>query len=289
MEVTSDQMVRFKDLVYSRSHLTFSRSREPQLRRWIVQRATEGKYRSFDEYYQSLCSDTREFEQLLALITTRETYFFRMPDQFDVLKDVVLPEIVEREGRLSLQALSRKEPYRMRLHVWSAGCATGQETYSLSMQLLETLRYAKAWDIKVLGTDINPEVLETARAGYYEVTRLESMPARIIERYCRRPSPHQILLEDEVKAITEFQVMNLRNLGEQESFKNAFDIIFCRNVMIYFDLPAQQQLITALSACLKQGGYLFTGEGEVLHLFRHELEMTDKNGCIFYRRPNATC
>jgi chemotaxis protein methyltransferase CheR len=288
MEVTSDQMVRFKDLVYRRSHLTFHQSREPQLRRWIVQLASEGKYRTFEEYYHALSSDAREFEQLLVLITTRETYFYRMPNQFEVLRNVVLPEIVEREGMLSLQSLSRKEPYRMRLHVWSAGCATGQETYSLSMQILETLRYPKAWDITVLGTDINPDALETARAGLYDATRLGSMPPQIIERYCGSLSAQKIILSDEVKAITKFQVMNLRNLSEQAFFKSAFDIIFCRNVMIYFDLPAQQQLVTALSACLKPGGHLFTGEGEVLHLYQHELEVMEKDGCIWYRRPKAT-
>jgi chemotaxis protein methyltransferase CheR len=288
MEVTSDQMARFKDLVYRRSHLTFHQSREPQLRRWVVQLATEGKYPSFEEYYHALCSDAREFELLLVLITTRETYFYRMPNQFEVLRNVVLPEIVEREGILSLQALSRKEPYRMRLHVWSAGCATGQETYSLSMQIIETLRYPKAWDITVLGTDINPDALETARAGHYDATRLGSIPPQIIERYSRSVSPHKIVLSDEVKAITKFQVLNLRNLSEQVLFKSAFDIIFCRNVMIYFDLPAQQQLVTALSACLKPGGHLFTGEGEVLHLYQHELEVMEKDGCIWYRRPKAT-
>jgi chemotaxis protein methyltransferase CheR len=274
--------------VYGRSCLSFPQSRELQLRRWLVQLATAGKYRSFDEYYQALCSDIHEFERLVSLITTRETYFFRMPGQFEVLRDVVLPEIVDREGRASLHALSRKEPYRMKLRAWSAGCATGQETYSLSMQILDTLRYHKAWDIQVLGTDINPHALETARAGHYDVMRLGSMPAQLIERYCGPCLSQELVMPDEVKAITEFQVMNLRNLPEQESFKEAFDIIFCRNVMIYFDLAAQQGLVSALSKCLKPGGYLFTGEGEVLHLYSHELEVEEKGGCILYRRPRGT-
>lgn len=288
MEVTSDQMVRFKELVYDRSCLSFPQSREPQLRRWLVQLATAGKYRSFDEYYLALCSDIHEFERLVSLITTRETYFFRMPGQFEALRDVVLPEIVDREGRASLHALSRMEPYRMKLRAWSAGCATGQETYSLAMQILDTLRYHKAWDIQVLGTDINPDALETARAGHFDVMRLGSMPAQLIERYCGPCLPQELVMPEEVKAITEFQVMNLRNLPQQGSFKDAFDIIFCRNVMIYFDLAAQQGLVSALSGCLKPGGYLFTGEGEVLHLYSHELEVVEKGGCILYRRPRGT-
>src|SRR5574341_549560 len=165
MEITSDQLDRFKELVYSRSNLSFPGNREQQLQRWLRQRAVESKSRSVDEYYQTLTSDAHEFEKLVALITTRETYFFRMPGQFEALRDVVLPEIVDREGKASLRALSRQEPYRMRLRAWSAGCATGQEAYSLAMQVLEALRYPKAWDARVLGTDINADGLETARAG----------------------------------------------------------------------------------------------------------------------------
>jgi chemotaxis protein methyltransferase CheR len=288
MEIARDQLDRFKELVYSRSNLSFPGNREHQLQRWLRQRAVESKSRSVDEYFQMLSSDPREFERLVALITTRETYFFRMPGQFEALRDVVLPEIVDREGRTSLRALShQKPPYRMRLRAWSAGCATGQEAYSLAMQVLESLRYPKAWDARVLGTDINADALETARAGRYDVTRLGSMPPPLIERYFQVCSPEEITVTDAVREITEFSVLNLRTLPEQESFKNAFDIIFCRNVMIYFDLPAQQRLVTALTACLKPGGYLFTGEGEVLHLYRHDFEVKEMNGSIFYRKPDG--
>jgi chemotaxis protein methyltransferase CheR len=287
MHITNDQLDRFKELVYSRSNLSFPGNREQQLLRRLAQRAADARFRSVDEYYQALASDPNEFERLVALITTRETYFFRMPGQFEALRDVVLPEIVDREGKASLRALSRQEPYRMRLRAWSAGCATGQEAYSLAMQVLEALRYPKAWDARVLGTDINADGLETARAGRYNVTRLGSMPPPLIERYFQVCSPDEITVSDEVREITEFSVLNLRTLPEQESFKNAFDIIFCRNVMIYFDLPAQQRLVTALAACLKPGGYLFTGEGEVLHLYRHDFEVREMQGSIFYRRPDG--
>jgi chemotaxis protein methyltransferase CheR len=287
MEITSDQLDRFKELVYSRSNLSFPGNREQQFQRWLAQRVVESKARSVDEYYQSLCSDHREFDRLVALITTRETYFFRMPGQFEALRDMVLPEIVDREGKASLRALSRQESYRMRIRAWSAGCATGQEAYSLAMQVLEALRYPKAWDAKVLGTDINADSLETAKAGQYDVTRLGSMPPPLIDRYFRVCLPDEIVVSDGVREITEFEVLNLRALPEKESFKNAFDIIFCRNVMIYFDLPAQQRLVTALAACLKPGGYLFTGEGEVLHLYRHDFEVKEMYGSLFYRKPDG--
>ncbi len=284
MKLSADDIGKFKNLVYNRCHLSFPEGRETQFRHWIMRRMTEGTYRSTDEYYRALSTDEFEFERLVALITTRETYFFRMPHQFEALGDVVLPEIVEREGKKAMKALSRGETCRMRLRAWSAGCATGQETYSLSMQILNTVRYAKAWDIKVMGTDINTDALEIAKAGRYDHLRLGKTPARFIERYFGLGLHEEVVVSDEVKEITEFQRLNLKNLPEMGSLRNYFDIILCRNVMIYFDLPAQQRLVSALSACLKPGGYLFTGEGEVLHLHDHHLEVRERGECIFYRK-----
>lgn len=287
MEMTAETIGRFKDLVYDRCHLTFPVSREPQFRRWIVRRAEEGRHRSLADYYQMLANNTAEFEQFLALITTRETYFFRMPEHFEALAHSVLPGIVDREGKKAMAALARGEKYRMRLEVLSAGCATGQETHSLAMQILDSIRYPKAWDITITGTDLNPDALETARRAVYGTLRLGKTPARCIEKYFIPQSPEEIVLSEEVRKITRFETMNLRNLPAMNTFKDKFDIIFCRNVMIYFDLPAQQRLIAALTDCLRPGGYLFTGEGEVLHLYEHSLNILEKNNTVFYQKPEG--
>lgn len=285
MELTDDTMVRFKGLVYNRCNLSFPVTRETQLRRWLVHRAVEGRHGSLEDYYRTLVADEREFERLISLITTRETYFFRMPDHFRALKEIVLPEIADREGKKAMKAISRGEAGRMRLRAWSAGCATGQEAYSLAMQLLDTLRYPRAWDLKVLGTDINAEALETARAGKYDGTRMGNLPPQFPCRFFSSNASGEVVVADDLRTITEFRPLNLRQLPETEDFRNAFDLIFCRNVMIYFDLAAQQRLITALADCLVPGGYLFTGEGEVLHLYEHSFEMIERSGCLYYRKP----
>jgi len=288
MELTAENLVMFKDLVYHRCHLSFPQSRETQLRRWLLHRLEEGQHGSLAEYYRVLSTNDQEFERLIALITTRETYFFRMPEQFEALRDMVLPKIIDREGKKSIQALSRGEASRMTLRAWSAGCAYGQEAYSLSMQVLDTIRYSKAWDLKVLGTDINADALEVAKIGRYDRLRLGKTPAPFLEKYFNAYSAEEIVVCDEAKEITEFQKMNLRNLPEMDSFRNLFDIIFCRNVMIYFDLSAQQRLVTALAGCLKSGGYLFTGEGEVLHLYTHSFEVIEREKSVFYRKPEGS-
>jgi chemotaxis protein methyltransferase CheR len=287
MEFTTEIMIRFKDLIYSRTYLSFSWRREDLLRRWILQQAEALRCRSLDDYYELLSSDGKEFEQLIALVTTRDTYFFRMPGHFEALAEVVLPEIAEREGGKAFCARPGRELHRMRLRVWSAGCATGQEPYSVSIQILDTIRYAKAWDIKVLGTDINTDALAVAKAGRYNVMGVGKMPAQFIERYFEVIGLEEISLSEEVRGITEFETLNLRNLPDRKELKNAFDIIFCRNVMIYFDQPAQQRLVTALWESLIPGGYLFTGEGEVLHPTSHEFEVKEWRESIFYRRPEG--
>jgi len=284
MELTAKNIGMFKELLYERCHLSVPESREMLLRRWITQFAEEGKYRSVNDYYRALMEDRREFERLVSMITTRETYFFRMPAQFEALRDVVIPELVDREGRASMKALSGGTPHRMRLRAWSSGCATGQEAYSLAMQILESLRYPKAWDVKVLGTDINRDAIDLAKLGRYDSQRLGKTPSSFVERYFTVCTPQEIVVSDEVKEITEFRMLNLRDLPGEESLKNSFDIIFCRNVMIYFDLAAQQRLVSALSACLVPGGCLFTGEGEVLHLYDHSLEVLERGEAVYYRK-----
>ncbi len=290
MEPTTDAIDRIKDLVYSRSHLSFPPSREAQLKRWLIQRTEEGGHDSLDAYYRVLVTNDQEFDRLLSLITTRETYFYRMPAQFRTLADRVLPAIVEREGREALRALSEGRTYRMTLRAWSAGCATGQETFSLAMQIVDGIRYAKAWDIEVLGTDINAEALAFARRARYDLLRMGHTPVEIMQRFfipCA-DAGEKIMIAEEAREVTRFATVNLRHLDSMASFRNAFDIIFCRNVMIYFDLPAQQRLVTALTACLRPGGYLFTGEGEVLHLYEHDLLMIEEDDCIYYQRPERT-
>jgi chemotaxis protein methyltransferase CheR len=284
MHLTGSDLERFKRLVYERSLLSFPAAREEQFKRSLVQRIKEGDFRSPDDYYTVLHADAGEFDRLLSLITTQETYFFRMPEHFEILDEVVLPGIIEREGRAAAGSLARGEKHRMRLWAWSAGCATGQEAYSLAMQIHHGLRYGKAWDVKVLGTDINTRGLAVARQGRYHTLRLGRTPSQLIEKYFEIHSVEEVEVASEVKELTEFRVMNLRNLTAAHGYTNSFDIVFCRNVMIYFDRPAQERLVAALVACLRPGGYFFTGEGEVLHLYDHHLELIEHRSSIFYRK-----
>lgn len=284
VDVTDGDLERVRELVYGRCHLTFPPSRQEQLRRWVKTCMAAGGFRSCDEYRCSLASNAGEFQRFISRVTTKETYFFRLPEQFEALRDDVLPALVERESRRSMQTLAKGAPCRPRLHAWSAGCATGQEAYSLAMQVLDCIKYPRAWDLTVLGTDIDAGALATARRGCYDRGRFEKVPPSFLERFFLPNPDSSVSVTDEVKAVTEFQELNLKDLATAASFQGRFDVILCRNVMIYFDHPAQQRLVTDLAACLRPGGFLFTGEGEVLHLYRHGFETIERERCIFYRK-----
>jgi chemotaxis protein methyltransferase CheR len=184
-------------------------------------------------------------QKVIDAITTNETYFLREPAHFEALRRVILPEL-----------LKMRENTR-RLRFWSAAASTGQEAYSLAMLLLEM--GLGGWNIEILGTDLSSKVLERARAGRYsqlEVNR--GLPASYLLKYFQREGL-QWEIQDEVKRLVRFQQFDLRSpmraLGP-------FDAVFCRNVLIYFDLPTKTRIIAEIHGTLFRGGYLFLGSTE---------------------------
>ena len=191
-------------------------------------------------------SEAKLLHSVVEAMTTNETYFFREPAHFDALKTVVLPPLIE----------SRKATRR--LSVWSAAASSGQEAYSLAMLLLEM--GLQHWDVKILGTDLSSNMLKRAAAASYsqlEVNR--GLPASLLVKYFKQSGPTWEL-KPQVTKLASFQPLDLRagmrGLGP-------FDIVFCRNVLIYFDLETKLRVAEQLRSTLSPGGYLFLGASEV--------------------------
>ncbi|QGU32594.1 CheR family methyltransferase [Thermochromatium tepidum] len=186
-----------------------------------------------------------ERQHLIDLLTTNETYFYREPAHFDYLREHVLPDYRGRELRL-----------------WSAACSTGEEVYTLAMVLSDALGMG---DWRVLGTDISQRVLEQARQGIYPLERARHLPRHWLERYCLkgvRTQAGKLLIDPRLKSRVRLEQHNLlqsRREGER------FDIIFLRNVLIYFDLPTKQRVIDLIFESLRPGGWLFISHVESLH------------------------
>jgi chemotaxis protein methyltransferase CheR len=224
---------------------------------------------SFSEYCRLLESSDGDSERLMLVnaITTNHTAFFREPHHFDILVKNLLPTIAAAQG-------SRNG----RLRIWSAGCSTGEEPHTLAMVLCEHRALLPGWDIKILATDLDTNVVAHATAGVYDADRLKTIPTALLKKYVEVQPDGSGVMDDAVRSLISFAPLNLL---EAWPMKGPFDIIFCRNVVIYFDKPTQRRLFDRQAELLKPDGWLIVGHSESL------LNVTDRFqlvGRTTYRR-----
>jgi chemotaxis protein methyltransferase CheR len=291
-----DQMTiaAIADLVERRSRLSFAGRKTEQLRRRVLERMAVLGVDDPQAYRSRLQRDEGEEAALLDLLTTNETFFFRNPRQFDYLMERIVPRLESERGEQVMQGWGTHGIFspesRMKLRIFCAGCSTGEEPYSLAMALLRTIRYPRAWDIRICAVDLSRACLESAERGWYGDHRLRSLAPEFRRRYLE-PCGEGMTVTEEVRRMVSFAPYNLGRMldGEPLPFggEETFDLIFCRNVMIYFSFESQQELVAALSRRLHPGGYLFTGDGEPLHLYRHDLQAVDEAGCLIYRKAGG--
>ncbi|HZL07305.1 MAG TPA: protein-glutamate O-methyltransferase CheR, partial [Coriobacteriia bacterium] len=261
-DITPLQFERLRGLIHTASGIHVDDDRLDPLRISLLARGTRLGCAGLDEYLAVLAADPRELDELLELVTINETSFFRFPQQFDALRSVVLPELTaraEREGR--------------RLRIWSAGCSTGEEAYSIAMAVADAGVKATAGPAVVLGTDVSTRALEAARAAIYGRRAVVNVPAELLARHFEdvdggyRVAPH-------VKNLVEFRQHNLVSELGPVGPGEAWDAIFCRNVTIYFQLESTERVIASFYDALVPGGYLFIGHSETLTPFDTGFDMT---------------
>jgi chemotaxis protein methyltransferase CheR len=215
------------------------------------------KLKNFDEYLLYLEKDhsQQELRMMIDSLTTNKTNFFREMPHFDYLKNRVLPALAGKKIR-----------------IWSAGCSTGEEPYSIAIMLREELHAVDTQDVVLLATDISSRVLSKAKEGVYPEEALKEVPQTIISKYfAPAPSSGQRLFraQENLKKLIRFAHLNL--MGEWP-MKGPFNVIFCRNVMIYFDKETQCTLVDRYFELLTPGGYLFIGHSESLTGFQHRFK-----------------
>lgn len=238
------------------------------LERRLQNRLAENQLASFlDYYYLLLYGSNREKELgcVVDVLTTNETYFFREMNQLRTFGGEIIPEVA-----------GRKKKNRLRL--WSAGCSTGEEAYTLAMIMMEhpSLR---GWEIEIFASDISQRVLEAARKGIYRTSSFRSMEPSFREKYFRRLDSGRLRIDDKVKGLVNFGYLNLLQ-DDKWTILGSFDIIFCRNVMIYFNLESRKRMVGNFHRKLDEGGFLLLGHAEslmnistafALRHFRHDM------------------
>lgn len=211
--------------------------------------------KSFKDYFDLLKNDStgKELSLLADTISTNHTYFWREFDHFEFFEKVALPEIISQ----------KKSQNSKELRIWCAGSSTGEEPYTLVMLMKEVLGYDyENWDAGILATDISDRALSIARAGIYNEQRLENLPDKLRSKYFKKHGGSEYIITDSVRKEVTYKRFNLMN--ETFPFKKPFDIIFCRNVMIYFDADTRAVLSNKFFNFQYPGGFLFIGHSETL-------------------------
>ena len=245
--VTDHELSEIRALIEQRSGILFDSSRE-RFFSTRIREHMEHKRLSFGaELIRLIRSSNVEYDALLERLLTQETRFFRYPETFSALERKVLPEMHMKKFWENPRAL----------RIWSAGCSTGEEPYSIAVSICDTLEFADAWNISILATDISKQALQHAERGVYRKAVLENLSPRQVDNYFVKVG-EQFMVKPKIRNMVSFAPVNLA----QATYMGRFDCIFCMNVMIYFSDERRAQLIQRFYEYLEPGGYLFLGHAE---------------------------
>jgi len=244
------------------------------LQRSITNRLISTNSKTPIEYFNYLISHSTELDELLYSLTVNVSGFFRNPIVWEILSDDILPKLFEKVNKS--------------LRIWSAGCASGEEPYSIAIILQELLiKFKRKIDIHVFATDINDKVLARARKAKYEQQAIGEVKFDFFQKYFTERS-NQFHLSSEIKKMVKFSTFDLMDKNRYippDSIFGNFDIVFCRNVLIYFNKETQLKIFDNLYRSLKKGGYLILGEAEIAPLkYSNKLKDINSNYKIFQRR-----
>ncbi|MFJ5235640.1 CheR family methyltransferase [Pseudomonas neuropathica] len=264
--VLSDkEFQQFRGMIFEIAGISMSDAKKPLISGRLAKRVRQHGLSGYGEYFRLLMSERAELQVAVDLLTTNETYFFRESKHFDFLRERILPELLDRST----------------LRVWSGACSSGEEPYSIAMTLADALGN-RPWEL--LASDLSTRMLEKARVGLYDIADAENIPRPLLTRYCLKGVGEQagkLLIDPALCNRLRFQQINLNSalpeLGE-------FEVIFLRNVMIYFDLETKRQVVRRMLPLLKPGGYFIVSHSESLNGVCDELKVVAPS---IYRKPHA--
>lgn len=251
IELKENEFHKISQLVYEKFGINLTEKKKALVRGRLHAIVRSNGYRSFGEYYDAVMEDDsgRELLRLVDRISTNHSYFFREADHFDVLTERVLPAL-------------RRNRDEKKLRIWCAGCAAGEEPYTIAMVLDDYFgKDYRSWDIKILATDISTTALGLALEGVYPAQKVAGLPKEF-SSYVTKLDDDHVRVSAKLRNRVMFKSLNL--MRDSYPFQGTFDIIFCRNVMIYFDLETRKGLLERFHRYMGKGSYLFIGHSETL-------------------------
>lgn len=270
IKVSEHELSEIRGLIESRSGILFDDSRERFFSARVREHVEARKLTHGTDLIRLIQNSNVEYDSLLQRLLTQETAFFRYPAVFEALEKKVLPELQTRKFWENPRSL----------RIWSAGCATGEEAYSIAMTVAGVLEFAEAWNVHLLATDISRKALECAENGVYDARDMAPVSLQQREQYFTR-SANQFVVKPQLRNMVTFAPMNLA----QVVYMGKFDCIFCMNVLIYFSEERQAQLVQRFFDYLEPGGYLFLGHAESISRADVKFETHIYRDVQIYQKP----
>jgi chemotaxis protein methyltransferase CheR len=267
-----------RDFIHGYCGIYFDDGSKFLLERRLTRRLEQRQLRRFEEYYHFLRYDRKREEELAVLVdnlTTNETYFFRESPQLRAFSEEILPELRETLAD------------RKVLRIWSAGCSTGEEPYTIAILLLESGDWWRDWQVEILGSDINQRVLHTARKGVYKKSAHRMTSPEMLAKYFIEEEKGDYRIADRVRELVSFSCLNLLDPYKTSLISN-MDVIFCRNVIIYFDKEAKKKVIESFYEKLREGGYLLLGHSESLINISNAFALRTLKNDMVYQKLHRT-
>ena len=267
MVLSEQEFELFRNVIYNQSGINFSNSNRTVLESRLRERLRTSQLDTVRQYYDLILKNDEEMREFLDSVTTNLTRFFRNTAHFQTFENFVLPNLTEHKKNL----------HNSRVRIWSAGCSTGEEPYSVAIAVREKLD--SRFQIEIIGSDLSLKSLMTAKKGFYPESRVDGIPPAYLSRYFdRKRDGYQI--RDEIKKMVRFDYHNLKF----DSGLNNIDIIFCRNVLIYFDGPAQKAVVDRFWKAMTDHSFLFIGHSESLFGMNTKFEFVKTQWACIYRR-----
>ena len=253
--LTAAQFDRIRRMLYELCGINLVPGKEGLVKTRLTKRLRALGLRSFEEYLKQIEKNPNEIVTMVDFLTTNKTNFFREIHHFNYLREVFLPGYKQNPGRMRF---------------WSAGCSSGEEPYSLAILLKEEFAEFGRWDVRILATDISTRMLQRAREATYDEETVQDVPGLWRQKYfvcTSAKEPRSYRVRDDIRSMVRLARLNLMEVWPM---KGPFDVIFCRNVMIYFDKPTQERLVKRFWDILAPGGLLLVGHSESLTTFPHD-------------------
>lgn len=275
MILTDELYVKFTEIIYKRTGLSYELNKKYFVQKRIEKRIESLKVEDFKEYYMIIkfSADMSEFDMLVNELTINETYFFRDFPQLQNFAEEVLPYVVKQK--------KKKKDYTLK--IWCAACSTGEEPYTLSIILQEMLEDPKQWDIEILASDINVDVINTAQNGVYENRAVKDVPEEYLDKYFSYRN-FKYVVNHAAKKLVSFKRINLSDAAQIKSVKD-YDFIFCRNCLIYFDDESRKKVVENFYYSLNSGGHIFLGHSESIGRITSAYNVRKFSNTLVYSKP----